>query len=242
MAKNTGYEEYLKMIMDQGKQVRMGTTTPSQLPYYKYLEQGVTQSQKQMIPEITKQAMAQGYTGGGLNELYRKAMETGMTGRLGAERQAWEGTGAEALEAAKSGSMAKLQEQKMLMEAYTARKGISAQKKASSWGGGYGSTCCFIMLEADDLTDRVRFFRDLHFNSEGVIARGYKRMAKYLVPMMRKYPIIKRLVKATMTRPLAEFAFHSYENDGKFNPSDLKGLLYAPVGLFWCIIWVLMGI
>jgi len=58
--KDKGYEDYLKLIMNQGKQVRMGTTTPSELPYYKYLEQGVTQSQKQMIPEITKQAMHKG--------------------------------------------------------------------------------------------------------------------------------------------------------------------------------------
>jgi len=237
-----GYEDYLKMIMNQGKQVRTGTTTPSQLPYYKYLEQGVTQSQKQMMDEITKQAMAQGYTGGGLNEMYRKAMETGVTGRLGAEKQAWEGTGAEGMEAAKTMGALSQAEQKMMMEAIMQQKAIAAQKAASSWGSSYGTTCCFIMLEADDLTDRVRFFRDEHFSPEGVIAKGYKRMARYLVPMMKKSPFVKRLVKTVMTRPLAEFAFHSYRNNGKFNPSDLKGLLYAPVGLFWCIVWALMGI
>jgi hypothetical protein len=232
MAKNIGYEEYLRMIMDQGKQVRTGTTTPSQLPYYKYLEQGVTQSEKQMIPEITKQAMAQGYTGGGLNEMYRKAMETGITGRLGAEKQAWEGTGAEGMEAAKTAGGIDTQQQKILMDAIMQKKAIDAQKAASSWGSNYGTTCCFIMLETDDLTDNVRILRDEWFPPDSYVAKGYKRMASWLVPKMRENYLVKRFVKLVMTHPISKCAEHY----GK-----VRALLYAPIGMFWTGVWYGLG-
>lgn len=238
--KDKGYEDYLKLIMNQGKQVRMGTTTPSELPYYKYLEQGVTQSQKQMIPEITKQAMAQGYTGGGLNEMYRKAMETGITGRLGAERQAWEGVGAEGMEAAKTMGALTQAEQKMLMDAIMQQKAINAQKdiaKMSQISGAASGAmpCCFMFIMGEGkVIDQVQKFKHEHFGYNSNVANGYRWMSLRLMPIIRKHRRVKNLIRLLITQPLSKFAVHA-DND------DLRKWLYVPAGLFWCTIWEIIG-
>jgi hypothetical protein len=84
------------------------------------------------------------------------------------------------------------------------------------------------MLEAGDLTEKVKKLRDELFPPNSFVAKGYKKMARWLVPMMRKHSVIKSLVKHLMTHPIAKFC------ESK-NPSLI------PICLVWGVTWELYG-
>jgi len=92
--------------------------------------------------------------------------------------------------------------------------------------------CCFIFLEGNNgvLEDSVRKFRDKCFPPDSRVARGYKMMARWLVPFMRKSSFIKKVVKTLMLDPLARVA-RWYKGNDKY------GWMFIPVGIFWCLIW-----
>jgi hypothetical protein len=92
--------------------------------------------------------------------------------------------------------------------------------------------CCFIFLEGNNgvLEDSVRKFRDKCFPPDSRVAKGYKMMARWLVPQMKKKAWIKKAVKTLMLDPLTRVA-RWYEG------SDKYGWLFIPVGVFWCLIW-----
>lgn len=96
-----------------------------------------------------------------------------------------------------------------------------------------GVSCCFIMAEAGDLTDTVRWARDARYGRESIVAEGYKKMAKWLVPLMQKSPMVKFLVKYTMTWPIRKVAEKRIV--GRHHPA-----LY-PIGFFWEAVWGLYG-
>ncbi len=91
-------------------------------------------------------------------------------------------------------------------------------------------SCCFIMLEAGDLTERVREVRDQLFSPNSNVARGYKRMAKWLVPKMRGNTMVKRAIKFLMTSPLAKFA-------KLYKEGDSRAILFLPICYFWVAVW-----
>lgn len=105
-------------------------------------------------------------------------------------------------------------------------RGESASKQG-------GVSCCFIMAEAGDLTDTVRWARDVRYGKGSIVARGYKRMAKWLVPLMQQYPAVKFLVKYTMTWPIRKVSEKRIV--GRHHPA-----LY-PIGFFWEAVWGLYG-
>ena len=81
----------------------------------------------------------------------------------------------------------------------------SASKSVGSSGSAQGGvSCCFIFLEAlnGTLPWWVRKCRDEYYTSEPMVATGYKRMAKWLVPMMKWIPGIKFMVNRWMVQPL----------------------------------------
>lgn len=101
--------------------------------------------------------------------------------------------------------------------------------KGESAGKSAGMSCCFIMNEAGDLTQRVREVRDVWWKEgQGDVPTGYRKMAKWLVPLMRKMPIMHWLVRNVMTHPIAVAL-------EKHNPA-----LY-PIGMFWIATWALYG-
>jgi len=70
-----------------------------------------------------------------------------------------------------------------------------------SGGQGGGGGCCFIFLEVDNnILNRIaRKYRDEYGTPQ--MKSGYKRLANWLVPLMRKNKTIKQLVKWSMVRP-----------------------------------------
>jgi hypothetical protein len=105
----------------------------------------------------------------------------------------------------------------------------SGTASKSSGGGGWG-VCCFIFCATDldsHLLEMVSRFKDAHYNKLSPIAQGYKRLAIWIVPLMRRYPLVKKIVKALMVHPMSLYAKAFYEED-----TLTQALLY-PVARFW---------
>lgn len=105
----------------------------------------------------------------------------------------------------------------------------------SSYGksGGGGLSCCFIFIEGEgELTQTTRDYRDEHY-LDSPVAIGYKRMAKWLVPLMKRNKFIKNIIRLTMTQPLGKYADYFY---GKNN----YGWLFYPTKI-WTLIWNIYG-
>lgn len=115
----------------------------------------------------------------------------------------------------------------------TTTEGVQTSKGETA-GKSAGMSCCFIMNEAGDFTDAVRKARDFRYKNDLEVAEGYKRMAKWLVPLMQKSPIVKFVVKWTMTHPIAKVA--KVRKVNKHQPA-----LY-PIGLFWEALWRVYGL
>lgn len=106
----------------------------------------------------------------------------------------------------------------------------SSQKIANATPSSRGKAgpCCFIFLEArygDGTMDEVvRRFRDENMTEKN--RRGYYKLSEVLVPLMRKYPLVKSLVRLTMTDPLVAYGKYHYKKS-KF------GKIFSPVKKFW---------
>lgn len=118
----------------------------------------------------------------------------------------------------------------------------SPQGIAGSFGAGNGlsggSGCCFIFLQSYNgiLPEHVRICRDYFYSLEPRIAKGYIRMAKYLVPIMKRSKLITSLVNKLMVTPITKYGgwltnTPSYENCMKYS-------IYKK---FWFKTWSILG-
>lgn len=106
---------------------------------------------------------------------------------------------------------------------------MSPSSLMSSTGSLLGGVCCFIFMQANNgiLPLSVRVYRDKYYHWHPTIAFGYKRMASWLVPLMRKYNIVKGIVNIIMVKPCIKYSL------GKRK--------YKLVAHFWLRIWALIG-
>jgi hypothetical protein len=114
--------------------------------------------------------------------------------------------------------------------------GIAAAPRTtqSSWNAG----CCFIFLESFNgtLPWWVRVCRDEYYQKEPIVATGYKRMAKWLVPLMKRYNIIRRLVNKFMVIPITKYGGYMKGVKGH----ELHGK-YKSYKTFWFMVWRMIG-
>lgn len=96
------------------------------------------------------------------------------------------------------------------------------------------SSCCFIFMEIHNgiLPWYVRVERDKYYALYPDIASGYKRMAKWLVPLMKNNIIVRSLVNWTMVKPLTMCGANTH----KLNS---YGWIFNPIRLFWFNVWKL---
>lgn len=94
-------------------------------------------------------------------------------------------------------------------------------------------TCCFIFLEAynGQLPWYVRVCRDYWYERDANLAAGYKKMAKWLVPLMRESRLVAWLVNTFMVQPISRI--------GKFLVGESAG--YSKIDLWlhnaWFKVW-----
>lgn len=109
---------------------------------------------------------------------------------------------------------------------------------APTAGGGsiLGDKCCFIFLEATNgqLPLYVRELRDYYYIMEPAIARGYIRMASWLVPLMKRFKAVKNIINIVMVKPIIEYGlFLKTCNGYSLRNHFIKGL--------WFKVWKWLG-
>jgi hypothetical protein len=102
--------------------------------------------------------------------------------------------------------------------------------------GMIGNVCCFIFLEAyhGKLPAFIRKSRDRYYTINPDIAAGYRMMAYYLVPLMRRSSFIRALVWHLMVSPITEYLGWSNRQVGYIRRS-------SHVTHFWLRVWALLG-
>lgn len=112
----------------------------------------------------------------------------------------------------------------------------AGEQMASQAMGSAGSACCFIFLEArygnGTMDSVVRKFRDELMTPRN--RRGYYKLSEVLVPLMRKYPSVKWLVRTFMTSPMVAAGNNLY---GK----NKWGWIFKPVAHFWIGLFDFLG-
>ena len=118
---------------------------------------------------------------------------------------------------------------------------VSTGGPPSQGGGGggppsRGGGCCFIMLESrygDGTMDKVvRRYRDEKMTPRN--RRGYYKVARVLVPLMRKSKVFKWIVAKTFADPLVSY--------GKWYYGENKhGWIFAPIKTAWLKIFDVVG-
>ena len=101
----------------------------------------------------------------------------------------------------------------------------------TSAGGQSSLGCCFIFMEAykGNMPLSVRKFRDRYYRLHPTIANGYKRMARWLVPLMQKYSTIRNIVWHCMIKPATKHTEHPKHNINK------------TMSHFWLKVWYVYG-
>jgi hypothetical protein len=99
---------------------------------------------------------------------------------------------------------------------YSAAMRSSPMGIGESISGQVGSVCCFIFLEAlnGELPWWVRELRDRYYEEFPRIAAGYRRMARWLVPLMRRSTWIHDLVNRWMVTPIVQYGGYLMCVDG----------------------------
>ena len=104
----------------------------------------------------------------------------------------------------------------------------AAEASKSSGGGGGGGGCCWVMLEArygDGTMDLVvRKYRDEHMTDRN--KRGYYKFAEFIIPLMRKYKAVQKLVQWTFGDTLVAYGRWYYG-------LNKWGWIFSPIKSFW---------
>lgn len=122
--------------------------------------------------------------------------------------------------------------------------GIPAQIGQAAWGAAEqgaqarSNFCCFIFCATDPkdmLLEYVRQYKDSHYDIDSNVAQGYKRLALWLVPSMRRHQAVKKLIKFVMVHPMELYAQAHYED------KVWKKILLSPISKFWTLTYALIG-
>jgi hypothetical protein len=109
--------------------------------------------------------------------------------------------------------------------------GNYSQGNSSNQSMGGGVNCCFIFMEAyyGFMPPSVRRFRDRYYRMKPEIAIGYKKMAKWLVPLMRRSTFVRELTWLVLINPATKYTVHT------------KHGLNKTLSHFWLKFWAWYG-
>jgi hypothetical protein len=106
----------------------------------------------------------------------------------------------------------------------------SLTQGVSAAGGISKMACCWTFAEAyygwDNIPDEVRVLRDLEYSLQK--REGYRRMSRWLVPMMKKSSVVRELTNWLLIKPITSYAKYYVHGEGNgwvFKP--LKDLYFA---------------
>ena len=102
--------------------------------------------------------------------------------------------------------------------------------------GGNSGMCCWIMLEArygDGTMDLVvRKYRDEHMTDKN--RRGYYKFAEFIIPLMRRYKVVHKLIQWTFGDTLVAYGRWHYG-------LNKWGWIFSPIKSFWMGLFNVVG-
>jgi len=117
----------------------------------------------------------------------------------------------------------------------TEQAGNLIQAKNAARAQAIGGICCFIFYAGDKFIRAVHMYRDEFYPNEGFVGLGYRLMARWLVPIMKRNNFVKKLVIFIMLDPLAKYAMAHYQRQ------TWKKFILTPFKLFWTNFWAMYG-
>lgn len=104
-----------------------------------------------------------------------------------------------------------------------------------------GSSCygCYIFKEVYGYPDApmyIRFCRDFFYSIDPSIAKGYRRMSYWLVPLMQKNRVIRYVATVISIMPLSYYGQYLTGQDN----SKWK-VIFKPIAKFWLKFWSVTG-
>ena len=168
--------------------------------------------------------------------LHNQAM-SGITGNQIAAAQATHGGGSEIAKTLITLSELIGQSKATSIEDVAGKGNQTTSASSQSVQGGFDA-CCWILLEhyKGTMPWWVRACRD-HFAPQSTARRrGYKRMAKWLVPAMKKSVVVRKLVDYLMVRPLESWGGWFWQV-----PGFEHGKRFCLIVKFWFKVWKVLG-
>ena len=112
---------------------------------------------------------------------------------------------------------------------------FSGKGDQSNWQAGLD--CCFIFLQARNgiLPWFINMARRDYYTPQR--KRGYKWMARWLVPMMQKSKMVEWVVNAVMIKPFLRYGAWLYKDAS----ASWRGVVSAPICKAWLATWNWLG-
>ena len=102
--------------------------------------------------------------------------------------------------------------------------------------GGGGCGCCWVLLEArygnGVMDEVVRKFRDEYMTPRN--KRGYYKLAEVLVPLMRRYTLVQKMIEWTFAYPAVKYGEWHYGR-------NKWGWVFTPFKYFWLGLFDILG-
>ena len=134
------------------------------------------------------------------------------------------------------GNAAQMRQQENQINA-SRKDALDALTQGVSAAGGISKmACCWTFAEAyygwENIPNEVRVLRDLEYSLQK--REGYRRMSRFLVPLMKKSSIVRGLVNTFLIKPVTSYAKYYVHGQG-------MGWVFAPVTNLYFAVWEDMG-
>src|SRR3990170_2787754 len=93
----------------------------------------------------------------------------------------------------------------LAMQQIASEQAIAKRAQQQSGFNAGMSSCCYIFYAGDKFIRAVHMYRDEFYPNEGFVGLGYRLMARWLVPVMKRNNFVKKLVIFIMLDPLAKY-------------------------------------
>jgi hypothetical protein len=237
---NPWQTELEQLVEERGKRAIRGNLNAWNLPQYAPAVQNIRTQGSRRLEDLARTFPRTGIRGPAAGTLLEKSGEStggdvlNLTNTMAGVPEQFIGQG-EAAGASgweRAMGMAKLKEAR---EARHLQEREAKQQSQQGFGQSMMNKCCFLFIMGEgDVLDEVQKFKYEHFGYDSHVANGYRWMSLKLMPFIKRNRYAKKLIKFLITQPLSRFATHYYNHDS-------RALLYAPVGLFWCTTWEMIG-
>lgn len=215
-----------KELVDRARGELSGKVNPWDDPRWKPLAEGVRTNTEQTMDAIAKNLNQTGVTGPAAGLVLEKAKESGDNQVLNLANGLRSGQNQDITQGLTAGANRLNQ----AMQFYAQRE--MQDQAQQNWGEvakSHFSNCCWIFIKGEMFNENVKNLRNQLFPHESFIAKGYRKMALWLIPLMHEHKWLVTLLQTIMLRPIRDFAD---------NP---KRRWLIPVCVFWCLIWHLYG-